>query len=325
MSVAGGGVFVSYRREDGGDAAGRLADHLIDRFGADRVFIDVDAIEPGMDYVEAITDAVEACDVLVAVIGPRWLSLEDSQGRRLDDPYDWVRVEVRTALTRGVRVIPVLLGSAVMPTRADLPEDLAGLVRRSALRIRPESFRTDAAHLLAVIGQILDSHLATGAPDRITALVQERLLEQPQPGDLTVVSRAQPGDRAITQARAVHPLEEGEAIIAVWEFEHPTFFRSKASSAVFTSRGIHFFSRKPDIFSSERRLFIPYRELHRYEIVSRQYEKRVGTTANASSSFTVYGLLISGPGKFMCAADDTSEDINRMVGNLEYIKQISAA
>ena len=97
MSVAGdGGVFVSYRREDGGDA-GRLADRLVDRFGAERVFIDVDAIEPGMDYVEALTHAVEACDVLVAVIGPGWLTATDKQGRRIDDPYDWVRVEVGTA------------------------------------------------------------------------------------------------------------------------------------------------------------------------------------------------------------------------------------
>jgi hypothetical protein len=155
MSVAGGGVFVSYRREDGGDAAGRLADRLVDRFGAERVFIDVDAIEPGMDFVEALTRAVAACEVLVAVIGPRWLTAADEQGRRLDDPYDWVRVEVGTALARGVRVIPVLVGGAVMPTGGDLPEDLAGLARRNALRIRHESFRADAGQLVVVIERVL--------------------------------------------------------------------------------------------------------------------------------------------------------------------------
>src|SRR6185437_9100205 len=137
MSAGGrGSVFVSYRREDGGDAAGRLADRLVDRLGAERVFMDVDAIEPGMDYVEAITRAVEACDVLVAVIGPSWLSAAGKHGRRLDDPHDWVRVEVGTALKRGVRVIPVLMGGAVMPGRDDLPDDLADLARRSALHIR---------------------------------------------------------------------------------------------------------------------------------------------------------------------------------------------
>jgi hypothetical protein len=132
---------VSYRRQDGGDAAGRLADRLVDRFGAERGFIDVDAIEPGIGYVETITHAVEACDVLVAVIGPGWLTATDEQRRRLNDPYDRVRVEVGTALARGVRVIPVLVGSAVMPSKRDLPEDLAELARRNALPIRRESFR----------------------------------------------------------------------------------------------------------------------------------------------------------------------------------------
>src|ERR1700761_4255959 len=118
MSVAGsGGVFVSYRREDGSDAAGRLAARLVGRLGAERVFIDVDAIEPGMDYVEALTSGVGACAVLVAVIGPGWLAAAGKRGRRLDDPDDWVRVEVRTALERGVRLIPVLVGDAPMPTR----------------------------------------------------------------------------------------------------------------------------------------------------------------------------------------------------------------
>jgi capsular polysaccharide biosynthesis protein len=164
MSVAvGGGVFVSYRREDSGYAAGRLRDRLNDRFGSERVFMDVETIEPGMDYVEAVTRAVETCDVLVAVIGPGWLSAADKLGRRLDDPYDWVRVEVGTALTRGVRVIPVLVGGAVMPGRGDLPEDLAGLGRRNALPVRHESFRDDAARLIAAVERVLASPAEGGA------------------------------------------------------------------------------------------------------------------------------------------------------------------
>jgi len=158
MSVAGsGGVFVSYRREGGGDSAGRIADHLVYRFGAERVFMDVDAIEPGMDYVEALTRAVESCDVLVAVIGPGWLAASGQRGRRLDDTRDWVRVEIGTALERGVRVIPVLVGGAVMPAREELPEDLAGLARRNALRIWHESLRADAGQLLEVVERVLAS------------------------------------------------------------------------------------------------------------------------------------------------------------------------
>jgi TIR domain len=163
--VGGGGVFVSYRREGGGDAAGRLADRLVDRFGAERVFMDVDAIEPGMDYVDAITRAVSACAVLVAVIGPGWLTAADKRGRRLDDPDDWVRVEVRTALARGVRVIPALVGGAHMPAREDLPSDLAGLARRNALRIRHESFRVDAGQLVAVIERALTSSAPAAVSD----------------------------------------------------------------------------------------------------------------------------------------------------------------
>jgi hypothetical protein len=166
MSVGhNGGVFVSYRREDGGDAAGRLADRLAERFGAGRVFMDVDAIEPGTDFAQAMIRAVEACDVLVAVIGPGWLAAANERGRRLDDPDDWVRMEVRTALTKGVLVIPVLVSSALMPSREDMPEDLAGLARRNALRVRHESFHADVGQLIAVIARVL----ASADPDTETA------------------------------------------------------------------------------------------------------------------------------------------------------------
>ena len=177
MGVArGGSVFVSYRREDVGDAAGRLADRLVDRFGSERVFMDVDAIEPGMDYVEAIVRAVEACDVLVAVIGPGWLPAADRRGwRRLDDPSDWVRVEVGTALARDVRVIPVLVGNAVMPTKGELPNDIAGLARRNALRIRHESFRADAGQLVALIERMLASAIPAAPGGQSSPLAREGL------------------------------------------------------------------------------------------------------------------------------------------------------
>lgn len=117
MSAAdGGGVFVSYRRQESGDIAGRLADRLVDRFGDERVFIDVEALEPGVDWAEAIARAVEACAVMVVVIAPGWLSVDDGQGRRrLDDPEDMVRFEVGTALARDVAVISVLVKGAAMP------------------------------------------------------------------------------------------------------------------------------------------------------------------------------------------------------------------
>jgi TIR domain len=103
--------------------AGRLYDRLADRFGEDRVFMDMDKIEPGVDFAEEISQAVAACQVLVAVVGPAWLTATDERGRRrLDDPGDFVRLEIETALTRDVRVIPVLAQGAVMPgSRGRLP------------------------------------------------------------------------------------------------------------------------------------------------------------------------------------------------------------
>jgi TIR domain len=159
MSAAGGGgIFVSYRRAESSHVAGRLADRLIDRFGAEQVFIDVEAIEPGVDFAEAIFRAVDACVVLVAVIGPGWLLAADERGRRrLDDPDDLVRLEIGTALTRRVRLIPVLVEGAIMPRREDLPESLVGLGRRNALPIRHESFRDDAGRLVAAIEKVLAS------------------------------------------------------------------------------------------------------------------------------------------------------------------------
>ena len=167
MSAAGGGgIFVSYRREESSYVAGRLSDRLIDRFGAEQVFIDVEAIEPGADFAEAISRAVDACVVLLAVIGPGWLLAADERGeRRLDDPDDLVRLEIGTALAREVRVIPVLVEGAVMPRRENLPEGLAGLARRNALRIRHESFRDDAGRLVSAIERVLASAAVVGGAE----------------------------------------------------------------------------------------------------------------------------------------------------------------
>src|SRR5215471_7105583 len=150
MTVAeGGGIFVSYRRQETSHLAGRLYDRLTDRFGEDQVFIDVDTIEPGVDFTEEISRAVEACKVLLAVIGPDWLTATNERGqRRLDDPDDIVRLEIEAALARHVRVIPILVEGAVMPGRDDLPESLAGLARRNALLIRHDSFRSDVGRLV---------------------------------------------------------------------------------------------------------------------------------------------------------------------------------
>jgi hypothetical protein len=157
MSAAGSGrVFISYRRQESSGLAGRLYDRLAARFGDDQVFMDVDTIALGVDFAEVISQAVSSCQVLLAVIGPRWLTVTDEDGRRrLDDPDDLVRLEIAAALERDIRVIPILVEGAAMPRRQQLPEALAGLARRNALILRHESFRADAERLLVAVEPLL--------------------------------------------------------------------------------------------------------------------------------------------------------------------------
>ena len=172
MSEGGaGGIFISYRRQESGHVAGRLSDRLIDRFGPERVFIDVETIEPGADFAEVIDRAVGGCAVLLAVIGPGWLRAADERGsRRLDDADDLVRLEIGAALARGVRVIPVLTEGALMPRRDELPENLAALTRRNALQVRHVSFRDDAGRLVAAVERALSASAAeAGAAPAATA------------------------------------------------------------------------------------------------------------------------------------------------------------
>lgn len=130
------GIFISYRREESAGHAGRIYDRLRERFGRERVFMDVSAIEPGVDFVEAIDQAVGSCAVLLVVIGRKWLDSTDSTDRRrLDDKSDFIRLEVGTALRRNIRVIPVLIQNAAMPGEADLTDDLKLLARRNAIEI----------------------------------------------------------------------------------------------------------------------------------------------------------------------------------------------
>ncbi|HEV2687606.1 MAG TPA: toll/interleukin-1 receptor domain-containing protein, partial [Bryobacteraceae bacterium] len=146
------GVFISYRREDASAYAGRLYDHVSARFGAERVFMDIDTIRPGDDFVQVISDRVAACDSLIAVIGKNWLSCRDSNGRRrLDNPNDYVRIEIASALQRNVRVIPALFDGAAMPSASDLPPDLAPLARRNAIEISNTLFRPSVERLIQTL------------------------------------------------------------------------------------------------------------------------------------------------------------------------------
>jgi hypothetical protein len=132
-------IFISYRRADASWPARWLTDRLVDQFGPGVVFQDVDAIQPGVDFAAEIEDAVGACSVLLAVIGPRWLGAERVGERRIDDPQDWVRLEIETALKRGIRVIPVLVDEAGLPSAHELPPGLQSLARKQPVVLNPVS------------------------------------------------------------------------------------------------------------------------------------------------------------------------------------------
>jgi hypothetical protein len=137
-------IFISYRREDTGGHAGRLCDRLTDRFGGDRVFMDIQDIHPGQNFATSIEETIATCDCVIAVIGPRWLEMVQ---KRAPSGNDFVRHEIGAALKRHVRVIPVLMGGARMPAAGDLPPELAELSFRNAIEIRDERFDHDVVEL----------------------------------------------------------------------------------------------------------------------------------------------------------------------------------
>jgi formylglycine-generating enzyme required for sulfatase activity len=128
-------IFISYRRDDSAGMAGRIYDWLEARFGRDNLFMDVDAIPFGVDFREHLHNAVGQCDVLLAVIGRNWVGPTPEGTRRLDDPKDFVRIEIEAALARNIFIIPVLVDQMRMPAETELPSSLASLAYRNASEV----------------------------------------------------------------------------------------------------------------------------------------------------------------------------------------------
>ncbi len=147
-------IFISYRRSDSASATGRIYDRLCMAFGEKSVFKDVDVIPPGANYPTLLNEEIAHCDVLLAIIGAHWLTAVESNGqRRLDNPDDFVRIEIEAALKRNeALVIPVLVDDATMPSTVDLPESLRQLVYRNAAVVRHDpDFNHDIARLITTI------------------------------------------------------------------------------------------------------------------------------------------------------------------------------
>jgi tetratricopeptide (TPR) repeat protein len=196
-------VFISYRRQETGPYARLLRQELGRRLGTEQVFMDVDSIAVGVDFAEAIQRAVDACEVLLALVGPQWLTITDAEGqRRLDDPDDTVRLEIEAALARNILVIPVLVDNTPMPRRQQLPNGLVSLARRNALELTYNRYEYDLGRLLAAVEKVVGQPAAPTATPSST----------PSAGGGTLGTNAQSSPVAPTPAPAAGSEQVGRLL-----------------------------------------------------------------------------------------------------------------
>lgn len=163
-----GFIFISYRRDDSAGHTGRLFDALSQRFGSQRVFRDIEDLEPGVDFVDVLDKALNDCEVLLVIIGNSWINATGKGGRRLDQPNDFVRMEVAKALERKVRVVPVLVAGAAMPDADELPEELRLLARRNAFELSDTRWDYDVGRLGDTLAKVLEiADPATSEPETV--------------------------------------------------------------------------------------------------------------------------------------------------------------
>jgi len=156
-------IFINYRREDSAGTAGRLHDRLAQVFGRKDIFMDVDQIPPGIDFVAHLNSQVAACKAFLVVIGPHWLNVKNEAGeRRLHQPDDFVAIEIAAALARDIRVIPVLVDGAIIPKASELPDSLKPLVRRQAIDLRQAHFGRDSEALIERLREALGDKAGLG-------------------------------------------------------------------------------------------------------------------------------------------------------------------
>lgn len=154
-------IFISYRRDDAQWPAARIFDRLACQFNPGDLFIDVDGIAPGSDFIEALGRHVGKCDALIAVVGRGWTSARGKEGgRRLDDPKDPVRIEIESALNRDISVIPVLIDDTAMPGADELPFSLKSFAHRQSITVKHESFSSDMDRLVRALPRNLQRERA---------------------------------------------------------------------------------------------------------------------------------------------------------------------
>lgn len=197
-------IFISYRRDDSEGEAGRLFDDLTRAFGNDAVFMDVAGIKPGVDFRKAIEDNVASCGVFLAVVGPTWGTITNSAGaRRLDDPNDFVALEIASALKREVPVIPVLVHDAKMPSGDLLPDVLKAFAYRNSVELSHARWNSDVALLVEALKQYVTPKTVSETPVHATVPVQLPAPHHPS------------GTPSAAEAKSKTPMIAGIAIAAV--------------------------------------------------------------------------------------------------------------
>jgi len=184
-----GKIFINYRRGDEPGFTQALLGRLEQAFPAERLFIDVDNIPPGEDFVAMLESQVAQCDAMLTVIGNNWLGAADERGgRRLDDPHDFVRIEIESALKQGKRVIPVLVHQARMPHPEELPEAIRPLSQRNAVRLTHERFRSDVQGLIKALQGAIDEVASRRSGVAGASDLGIKPLERSQPSRRTLIS-----------------------------------------------------------------------------------------------------------------------------------------
>jgi hypothetical protein len=205
-------VFLSYRRDDSGGHTGRLYDKLVQELGGERVFLDIDNVPVGVDFVDAIDQTLDQCVVVVVMIGPRWLAAAAADGtRRIDRIDDFHRLEIERALQRKRRVVPVLVGGAQMPGQTDLPESIGALARRNAFELTDRRFGYDAAKLAEFLkGALLEEERRQQEQEQQAQAERERLQRARQEQEAQAFAAQQAALRQAQEERERRAKEERE-------------------------------------------------------------------------------------------------------------------
>jgi formylglycine-generating enzyme required for sulfatase activity len=212
-------ILISYRREDSADATGRIYDRLVQQFGRAAVFKDVDSIPLGINFRKHLDEQVAKCDVFLAVIGPDWMGIKAGEGvSRLDDPRDFVRIEIESALNRQIPLIPVLVRGATIPDPERLPSSLQELSDRNGIVVRHDpDFHRDMDrlidHLRVQIEEKLEQVPSRDAHQKTSDVIArtQEIHSEVEPPEQERIDTAVPPSKMAPPQRLVEPIEEGLA------------------------------------------------------------------------------------------------------------------